>query len=312
MEYYNYPPTNEFGVICHYDSNFDSNEQIYYIPRSRIYGKDHNSINKNSFMDDNAILTNLGNIFELNQINHFNYDDDNINSNNNISYSESTVKDTSCDKNIEITNDTSKESTVEKTIASNIIKKDDISQNRIFKNNDSILNLVNNRIINEYSLTNRTPILATNNCKIDNNIVVDECIINNNIINNNTTINEGIINNNQVVNEGEMNNNTGSGDDDISNSIQNKIMPIVDDTKPKKKGRKSKGHSIPGNFGKKARNKFSPDNMRLKFKRAFTNYLIDFINFKMGQNPKLKNKGKLKKLNDKIINDNVKKIFLIG
>lgn len=303
MEYYNYPQTNVFGFICHYDNDFDSNEQIPFIP-SPIYENDDNSINKNNFFDNNDPFSNFDHISEVSHTNDFNYNDDDINSNHDKSYNKSPVKDVSCNKGLETANDISKKTTKEKTIASDNIKNDAIFPNRIVKDNESSINLLVDRFINQ--LTNKKPKLAINNIQRNNNISIEKYIINKNAI-----INEGIINNNQVVNEGEMINNIVSRNNDNSNSSKT-------DEKPKKRkfkstkdmGRKTKGHSIPGNNGKKSRNKFSPDNMRLKFKRAFTKSLIDFINFKMKQNPKLKKKGKLKKLSDKIIKSNNKQALL--
>ena len=75
-------------------------------------------------------------------------------------------------------------------------------------------------------------------------------------------------------------------------------------------GRKKKGNSIPGNYGKKINNKFRPNNMRVKNDRAFNDSLIDFINLLIGRSSKLENMGRLKKLSSDIINTSKKSVLL--
>ena len=68
-------------------------------------------------------------------------------------------------------------------------------------------------------------------------------------------------------------------------------------------GRKRKGEIKEENMKSIViHDKSKPDNMRLKFKRAFFNYLIEFINFLIKKSIKLKKKGKIKKLQSKYIN----------
>ena len=73
----------------------------------------------------------------------------------------------------------------------------------------------------------------------------------------------------------------------------------------KNMGRKKKG-DILNCENTKIHNKMKPDNIRLKFKRGFINFLIDFINNLINNSSKLKRKRKIKKLNSVFVN-NIKK-----
>ena len=71
----------------------------------------------------------------------------------------------------------------------------------------------------------------------------------------------------------------------------------------KNMGRKKKGDNLNyDNENKKIHNKMKPDNMRLKFKRGFINFLIDFINKLINGSSKLKRKRKIKKLKSIFVN----------
>ena len=65
-------------------------------------------------------------------------------------------------------------------------------------------------------------------------------------------------------------------------------------------GRKKKEEKEVGE-NKTVNNKYRPDNIRLRYKRGFLSCLIDFSNFLIGLSPKLKNKGKIKKLDNNIV-----------
>ena len=56
--------------------------------------------------------------------------------------------------------------------------------------------------------------------------------------------------------------------------------------------------------------KYKPDNIRIKFKRGFLNYLIIFINLLIGKSNKLKKKGYIQKIDSCIIRDNKKEYIL--
>lgn len=75
-------------------------------------------------------------------------------------------------------------------------------------------------------------------------------------------------------------------------------------------GRKKKGNSIKNIPGEKLNNKYRHDNVRIRYKRAFINYLIDFINLKIDKCIKLKGKGRLKKLHKDIIEKTKKQDIL--
>ena len=86
------------------------------------------------------------------------------------------------------------------------------------------------------------------------------------------------------------------------NTLPNKIVKlkrIIKNTK--NMGRKKKGNSIKNILGQKLNNKYRHDNVRIRYKRAFTNYLIEFINLKIDHCSKLKEKGRLQKLHKDII-----------
>ena len=65
-------------------------------------------------------------------------------------------------------------------------------------------------------------------------------------------------------------------------------------------GRKKKEEKEVGE-NKTVNDKYRPDNIRLRYKRGFLSCLIDFSNFLIGLSPKLKNKGKIKKLDNNIV-----------
>ena len=54
------------------------------------------------------------------------------------------------------------------------------------------------------------------------------------------------------------------------------------------------------NENKTVNDKYRPDNIRLRYKRGFLSCLIDLLNFLIDLSPKLKNKGKIQKLDDSI------------
>lgn len=76
-------------------------------------------------------------------------------------------------------------------------------------------------------------------------------------------------------------------------------------TNNKKLGRKRKGEDFIENNGK-AHTKDSEDNIRIKFKRYFFDFLIEWINYEIGKSPKLRNIGKIVKLNSEIMKNNSK------
>ena len=57
--------------------------------------------------------------------------------------------------------------------------------------------------------------------------------------------------------------------------------------------------------------KYAVDNIRLKYKRGFFNYLITFINLLIGNSHKLKNKGKIQKIDNYIIKNTKKEYILM-
>ena len=105
----------------------------------------------------------------------------------------------------------------------------------------------------------------------------------------------------------------------------NKIEPTetekVNNTPKRKKivntqymGRKKKSETIKNfdiNDKKKEHHKGKADNINIKIKRAYLNFLIILINVLIGKSPKMKNKGKLLKLNSGIINNMKKKDILL-
>ena len=128
--------------------------------------------------------------------------------------------------------------------------------------------------------------------------------------NNNTSLTEDIKNNDINTDENVINNN-------ITTNNEDNLLLTIKIKKEKRKfkstrnmGRKKKGNSIPGNYGKKINNKFRPNNMRVKNDRAFNDSLIDFINLLIGRSSKLKNMGRLKKLSSDIINVSKKSVLL--
>jgi hypothetical protein len=128
--------------------------------------------------------------------------------------------------------------------------------------------------------------------------------------NNNTSLTEDIKNNDINTDENVINNN-------ITTNNEDNLLLTIKIKKEKRKfkstrnmGRKKKGNSIPGNYGKKINNKFRPNNMRVKNDRAFNDSLIDFINLLIGRSSKLENMGRLKKLSSDIINTSKKSVLL--
>jgi vacuolar-type H+-ATPase subunit E/Vma4 len=95
------------------------------------------------------------------------------------------------------------------------------------------------------------------------------------------------------------------------NTVSNKIMKNKRKMKKEKMGRKKKGESIKNIKGVKQNNKYREDNVRLRYKRAFLNSLIDFINSKIDKCPKLAKKGKLQKLLRDIVEKTKKENTLI-
>lgn len=170
--------------------------------------------------------------------------------------------------------------------------------NETNNDNDSNFNSIEEAIINrsnEVALEN--PILSQD---LQNNIND----------NNNTSFAENIRNNNINTDENEINNN-------ITTNNEHNLLLTINNKKEKRKfkstknmGRKKKGNSIPGNYGKKINNKFRPNNMRVKNDRAFNDSLIDFLNLLIGRSSKLKNVGRLKKLSSDVINSSKKSVLL--
>ena len=91
------------------------------------------------------------------------------------------------------------------------------------------------------------------------------------------------------------------------NSLSNKIIKQKRIIKNKANmGRKKRGISIIN-----INNKYRKDNVRLRYKRAFINCLIDFINSKIDKCEKLRKKGRLLKLSKNIIEKTKKRDTLI-
>ena len=76
-------------------------------------------------------------------------------------------------------------------------------------------------------------------------------------------------------------------------------------TNNKKLGRKRKGEDFIEN-NEKSHTKDSEDNIRIKYKRYFFDFLIDWINYEIGKSPKLRKIGKIVKLNSEIMKNNSK------
>lgn len=142
-------------------------------------------------------------------------------------------------------------------------------------------------------------------------------------ISNNKILINKILNNDLTTNKLEVNNNFIK-EEKYSTIITNDITPKLkieynanelDKNKErhyntKSMGRK-KGSENNGNIENfSIHDKFKEDNMRIKFKRAFFNYLINFINILIGKSPKLKSIGKLQKLTLTIMNRNKKDYIL--
>lgn len=128
--------------------------------------------------------------------------------------------------------------------------------------------------------------------------------------NNNTSFAGDIRNNDNNTHENSINNN-------ITTNNEDNLLLTINNKKEKRKfkstenmGRKRKGNSIPGNYGKKMNNKFRPNNMRVKLDRTFSGSLVDFINLLIERSPKLKNIGRLKKLSSDVINVSKKSVLL--
>lgn len=126
--------------------------------------------------------------------------------------------------------------------------------------------------------------------------------------NNNTKVNIEVKENNK-----KSQNNITNTNNRTTNEITlpNKIIKPKRVIKNKQNmGRKKKGNSIKNIPGKKLNNKYRHDNVRIRYKRAFTNYLIDFINGKIDKCIKLKEKGRLKKLHKDVIEKTKKQDIL--
>ena len=198
------------------------------------------------------------------------------------------------------------------------IEPDEISQQSTDKNtrrymlpkkeSSSFFNETNNDNDNNFNAVEEA-LNRSNEVAMENQILNQD--LQNTINDNNNTSFAGDIRNNDInTHENSINNNiTTNNEDNLPLTINNK--------KEKRKfkstenmGRKTKGNSIPGNFGKKMNNKFRPNNMRVKLDRAFNNSLVDFINLLIERSPKLKNIARLKKLNSDVINVSKKSVLL--
>ena len=198
------------------------------------------------------------------------------------------------------------------------IEPDEISQQSTDKNtrrymlpkkeSSSFFNETNNDNDNNFNAVEEA-LNRSNEVAMENQILNQD--LQNTINDDSNTSFAGDIRNNDInTHENSINNNiTTNNEDNLPLTINNK--------KEKRKfkstenmGRKTKGNSIPGNFGKKMNNKFRPNNMRVKLDRAFNNSLVDFINLLIERSPKLKNIARLKKLNSDVINVSKKSVLL--
>lgn len=85
---------------------------------------------------------------------------------------------------------------------------------------------------------------------------------------------------------------------------------IKKEKEKKAKGRKRKDENNGNKEIDSIHDKYKGDNMRIKYKRLFSNSLINFINYLIGKSPELKNVGKLQKLSTKTIKINNKDYIL--
>ena len=170
----------------------------------------------------------------------------------------------------------------------------------IRKKEDNFINYTKERAINLY---------------IKNNNLIEENINNNSndcleqkskifFIYKNKINKENIINNNNYIIENvfsiyiKKNNNLKETNNNVINNIDLSIKNKKKLTNTKNMGRKRGNNNC---IKKYKHNKYIPDNIKLRYKRCFFDYLISLINYRISKCPKLKKRGTIKKLSSSII-----------